>query len=202
MNARAALGEPGPLFCCFRGSKTLRARTPQEKRLLEIADPVAADLGLEVVRVRIQGSDVKTLQLMAERPDGTMNVQGCTDLSRALSAVFDVEDPFSGEWSLEVSSPGIDRPLTRPHHFERWEGYDAKIQLDRLVEGQRRFRGVLAGVEDGSVLLDIEGEDETALIPFDWIEDAKLMMSEELIKESLRRSKKEDAGDNQGDTGQ
>lgn len=180
----------------------MRARTPQEKRLLEIADPVAADLGLEVVRVRVQGSNAKTLQLMAERPDGTMNVEACTDLSRALSAVFDVEDPFSGEWSLEVSSPGIDRPLTEVRHFERWEGYDAKIQLDRLVEGQRRFRGVLAGVEDGNVLLDIEGEDETALIPFDWIEDAKLMMSEDLIKESLRRSKTEDTGDNQGDTGQ
>lgn len=180
----------------------MRASTPQEKRLLEIADPVAADLDLEIVRIRVQGSRAKTLQIMAERPDGTMNVEGCADLSRALSAVFDVEDPFSGDWSLEVSSPGIDRPLTRAHHFDRWSGYDAKIQLDRLVEGQRRFRGVLAGVEDGNVLLDIEGEAETALIPLDWIEDAKLMMSEELIKESLRRSKTEHAGENQGETGQ
>lgn len=178
----------------------MRAKTPQEKRLIEIADPVAGDLGLEVVRIRVQGSENKSqkLQLMAERPDGTMDVEACADLSRALSAVFDVEDPFPGDWELEVSSPGIDRPLTRPHHFERWEGYEAKIQLDRLVEGQRRFRGILAGVEDDNVLLDIEGEEETALIPFEWIEDAKLVMSDALIEESLRRSKK-DAASEQGD---
>ncbi len=180
----------------------MRAKTPQEKRLIEIADPVAADLGLEVVRIRVQGSENKSqkLQLMAERPDGTMNVEACAALSRALSAVFDVEDPFPGDWELEVSSPGIDRPLTRAKHFERWEGYETKIQLDRLVEGQRRFRGVLAGIEDDSVLLDIEGEEETALIPFEWIEDAKLVMSDALIEESLRRSKTDGAEtEQQGD---
>jgi len=174
----------------------LRANQPIEQRILQIAAPVAADLGLEIVRVRITGSNAKTLQIMAERGDGTMTVEDCTDLSNALSAVFDVEDPFPEEWTLEVSSPGIDRPLTRLEHFARGEGFEAKIELDRLVEGQKRYRGVLAGVEDDNVLLDIAGEDETALIPFDWIDSAKLMMSDALIAESLRRSK---AGGDKGE---
>jgi len=201
VDARAALRKRGPLFCCLDGARPLRARTPQEQRLLEIADPVAADLALEIVRLRVQGSEPRKLQIMAERADGTMDVDACADLSRALSAVLDVEDPFPGEWSLEVSSPGIDRPLTRAEDFERWAGHEAKIQLDRLVEGRRRFRGVLAGRDADNVALDMEGEDDTALIPLDWIEEARLVMSDALIEESLRRSKSDGANRTEGDSG-
>ncbi len=173
----------------------MRAKTAIDARLLEIADPVAADLGFEVVRLRVMGGKTKRLQVMAQRPDGSMIVDDCAKLSRALSAVLDVEDPFSGEWTLEVSSPGVDRPLTTLAHFASWEGHEAKLELDRLVEGRKRFTGELAGVEDGAVAIDLKGEDETALIPFDWIEDAKLVMSDALIEESLRRQKSA-GGDN------
>jgi len=127
------------------------------------------------------------LQIMADRTDGTfIEVEDCVRLSRALSDVFEVEDPIAGEYDLEISSPGIDRPLTAPGHFARWEGYEAKIELDRLAEGRKRFRGVLAGIEDDNVLLDMEGEDETTLIPFDWIADAKLVLTDALIEADLK----------------
>lgn len=170
----------------------MRAKTAIDARLLEIVDPVAEDLGYEVVRLRVMGGKTKRLQIMAQRPDGNMDVEDCAKLSRAVSTALDVEDPFSGEWTLEVSSPGVDRPLTTLAHFETWTGYQAKMELDRLVEGRKRFQGELAGVEDGNVAIDLEGENETALIPFDWIADAKLVMSDALIEESLRRRKDAD----------
>src|SRR6185312_11862581 len=117
----------------------------------------------------------RTLQVMAERPPqegelgGTMLVEDCTTLSRALSEVLDAADPIRGEYALEVSSPGIDRPLTRLQDFETYEGCEARLELDRLVENRKRFKGRLAGVDDGQVAIDLEGEDETALIPFAWI---------------------------------
>lgn len=171
----------------------MKAKTPFEEKLYALAAPVAADLGFEIVRVRVQGGNRrKRLQLMAERAPGTdgagtMSVDDCADLSRALSAVFDVEDPFVGEWDLEVSSPGVDRPLTALEHFERWRGWDAKIELDRLAENRKRFSGVLAGTEDDNVLVDLAGEDGTAVIPFSWIADAKLVLTDALIAESLKR---------------
>jgi ribosome maturation factor RimP len=168
----------------------MRANTPLEKRVLEIVEPLAHDLDFEIVRVRLQGSARRQrLQIMAERADGSMSAQDCGDLSRALSARLDVEDPFRGEWELEVSSPGIDRPLTMPSHFDRWEGFSAKLHLDRLVEGRKRFTGLLAGydADNQGVMIDLDGEEETAVIPFDWIDDAKLVLTDELIEESLRR---------------
>lgn len=174
----------------------MRAKTPLEERLLARIEPAAATAGFEIVRVRVQGrsGDGRRLQIMAERADGTMGVDDCADLSRQLSALLDVEDPFVGAWELEVSSPGVDRPLTRLEHFERWAGFDAKLELDRLVEGRKRFTGVLAGVEApgdgasaGAVLVDLEGEADTAVFPFDWIAEARLVMTDALIAESLRR---------------
>ena len=100
--------------------------------------------------------------------------------------VFEIEDPIAGEYDLEVSSPGIDRPLTTLAHFARWEGNEAKIELDRLAEGRKRFRGILAGVEDDNVGLDMEGEDETTMIPFDWILEAKLVLTDALIEADLK----------------
>ncbi len=167
----------------------MRVKTPFEAQLLEIAEPVADDLGMEIVRVRVMGgSRRKTLQIMAERADGSMSADDCADLSRALSAVFDVEDPFAGEWMLEISSPGIDRPLTAPHHFERWAGFEVRLELDRMAEGRKRFKGELAGFEDDAVLLNIAGEDDvSAAVPFAWIVEAKLVLTDALIEESLKR---------------
>ena len=161
----------------------MRGKTAEDARLLELLDPVAEAAGYEIVRLRLMGGDhARRLQIMAETPDGEMNVEDCARLSRAVSEVMDAADPISGEYVLEVSSPGIDRPLTRLEDFEAFEGYEARLELDRLAEGRKRFRGVLAGVEDGQVAIDLEGEDETALVPFSWIIDAKLVLNDELMK--------------------
>ena len=161
----------------------MRGKTADDARLLELLDPVAEAAGYDIVRLRLAGVDHRRiLQIMAERPDGTMLVEDCTALSRALSEVLDAADPISGEYALEVSSPGIDRPLTRLADFETYEGYEARIELDRLAENRKRFKGRLAGVEEGQVAIDLEGEDETALIPFAWISDAKLVITDELMK--------------------
>src|SRR5690606_33659256 len=127
----------------------MRAKTANEERLLEIADAVAEAMGYEVVRLRIMGGRTKRLQSVAQRQGGSMDVDDWARLSRAVSETLEAEDPFEAEWTLEVSSPGIDRPLTTLAHFADWEGHEAKIELDRLVEGRKRFTGVLAGVEDG-----------------------------------------------------
>ena len=148
-------------------------------------DPVAEAAGYEIVRIRLMGGErnQRRLQIMAERPsDGDMNVEDCARLSRAVSEVLDAADPISGEYLLEVSSPGVDRPLTRLKDFETYEGYEARLELDRLAEGRKRFRGQLAGVEDGQVAIDLEGEEETALVPFAWIVEAKLVLTDELMK--------------------
>jgi ribosome maturation factor RimP len=128
------------------------------------------------------GDHRRNLQIMAERPDGTMLVEDCTALSRAISEVLDAADPIRGEYTLEVSSPGIDRPLTRLADFEAYEGCQARLELDRLVENRKRFKGRLAGVEDNHVAIDMDGEDETALVPFAWISEAKLVITDELLK--------------------
>lgn len=165
----------------------MRTTSPFEDRLLALIEPAAADLGYEIVRIRVMGARRKTLQIMAETPDGRMNSGDCEKLSRGLSPLLDAEDPMTGEYYLEVSSPGIDRPLTRMQDFERWSGWQAKIELDRLVEGRKRWTGVLAGTEDDNICLDVEGEEDTALIPFAWIASAKLVLTDELIRESLSR---------------
>ena len=179
----------------------MKAKSPQDERVLSVAEPIAETLGMEIVRVRVMGGKKPLLQIMAERADGTMEADDCAKLSRALLDVLDEADPINGAYDLEVSSPGIDRPLTALEHFARWEGFDAKLELDRLVEGRKRFRGVLAGVEDTSVAIDLEGEEETALIPFEWIADAKLMMTDALIRASLkaRQQTGRDSGANKKD---
>ncbi|MCQ8183842.1 ribosome maturation factor RimP [Parvularcula maris] len=161
----------------------------EDGAITELLTPVIEAAGFETVRIRTTGAREKTLQVMAERPDGTMSAEDCAELSRAISVVLEETDPVEGAYTLEVSSPGIDRPLTRLKDFERWEGFAAKIELTQAVEDQKRFRGHLAGVEEGDVLFDIEGEDETAVVPFGLIKSAKLLMTDELIAESLRRSK-------------
>lgn len=161
----------------------MRGKTAEDARLLELLDPVAEAAGYEIVRLRLMGGQhARRLQIMAETPDGEMVVEDCARLSRALSEVLDAADPITGEYTLEVSSPGIDRPLTRLKDFENWEGCEARLELDRMAEGRKRFRGVLAGVEDQNVAIDLEGEEHTALVPFSWIVEAKLVMTDELMK--------------------
>lgn len=162
----------------------MRAKTAEDRRLLELLDPVAESQGLEIVRLRLMGgTQRRRLQIMAERPsDREIDVEECARLSRAISEVLDAADPIAGEYMLEVSSPGIDRPLTRLEDFTAFEGYEARIETDRLVEGRKRFRGVLAGVEGEDVAIDLEGEADTALIPFAWLAEAKLVLTDELLK--------------------
>jgi ribosome maturation factor RimP len=161
----------------------MRGKTAEDTRLLELLDPVADAAGYEIVRLRLMGGEhARRLQIMAERPDGDMNVEDCARLSRAISEIMDAADPISGEYTLEVSSPGVDRPLTRLKDFETYEGLEARLELDRVAEGRKRFRGQLAGVEDGQVAIDLEGEAETALVPFSWIVEAKLMLTDQLMK--------------------
>ena len=162
----------------------MRARTAEDAQLLEMLDPVAAAAGYEIVRLRLMaGKERRRLQIMAETPDGDMTVEGCTVLSRAFSEILDAADPISGEYTLEVSSPGIDRPLTRLKDFDTWEGFEARIELDRLADNRKRFKGELAGTEEGQVGINIEGEAETTLyIPFEWILEAKLVLDDKLMK--------------------
>jgi ribosome maturation factor RimP len=161
----------------------LRGKTQEDRLLLELLDPVAEAAGYELVRVRLMsGSQSRRLQIMAERPDGEMNVDDCSRLSRAVSEVLDAADPIEGDYLLEVSSPGIDRPLTRLKDFETYEGLEARLELDRLADGRKRFRGELAGVEDQNVAINLEGEEETALVPFAWITEAKLILNDALMK--------------------
>ena len=162
----------------------MRGKTAEDLNLLELLDPVAEAAGYAIVRLRLMGGEhARRLQIMAERPaDGDMNVEDCARLSRAISEVMDAADPIAGEYTLEVSSPGVDRPLTRLSDFETYQGHEARIELDRLAEGRKRFKGLLAGVEDGQVAVDLEGEDETALIPFGWIVEAKLVLTDQLMK--------------------
>ncbi len=162
----------------------MRGKTTEDLRLLELLDPVAEAAGYELVRLRLMGGAAqgRRLQIMAERPDGTMVVEDCASLARAISRVLDAADPISGEYNLEVSSPGIDRPLTRLKDFTAWEGCEARLEIDRLAEGRKRFRGVLAGVDGDNVAIDIEGEAETTLIPFAWLVDAKLTITDDLLK--------------------
>ena len=163
----------------------MRGKTPEDRDLLELLDPVAEAAGYAIVRLRLTGGAARgrTLQIMAERPsDGDMEIDDCAALSRAVSEVMDAADPVAGEYRLEVSSPGVDRPLTRLADFAAYSGYEAKLELDRLAEGRKRFRGVLAGVDGEHVGVDLEGEDHTALVPFAWITDAKLTLSDALLK--------------------
>jgi ribosome maturation factor RimP len=138
---------------------------------------------------------------MADRPDGGIGVDECGDISTAVSAVLDVEDPLEDNYVLEVSSPGIDRPLTRLKDFEMWKGWEARIETTELIDGRRRFKGDLAGVEGDEVLITLEegGEEVTIGLKFDWLSDAKLILTDELIAEMLRQKKVAEPTDGQFD---
>ena len=165
----------------------LIAKAAIDRRVTEIIAPVIEDMGYEVVRVRLMSGKETILQIMAQKPDGTIEVDDCAEISTAVSAVLDVEDPILDQYNLEVSSPGIDRPLTRLKDFAQWEGFEAKIETDELIDGRRRFKGPLAGVEGDEVLITIaEG---TIGLKFEWLSDAKLVLTDDLIRDVLRGRK-------------
>jgi ribosome maturation factor RimP len=171
----------------------LIAKAAIDRRMAEIITPVIEDMGFELVRVRLMSGKTTTLQIMADKPEGGIEVDDLGHINQAIGALLDVEDPILDEYTLEVSSPGIDRPLTRLKDFEAFEGYEAKIETTELIDGRRRFKGELAGVEDDEVLINVaEG---TIGLKFDWLSDAKLVLTDELIKEMLRQRKESGAID-------
>lgn len=172
----------------------LVAKASLDRRLAEIITPVIEDMGFELVRVRYMGGKTATVQIMAEKPDGGIEVDDCAEISTAVSATLDVEDPIEDAYTLEVSSPGIDRPLTRLKDFDTWEGYEAKLETAELIDGRRRFKGTLQGTEGDEVLIEIEvdGAPATIGLKFEWLSDAKLVLTDALIRDVLRARK--DAG--------
>jgi ribosome maturation factor RimP len=150
------------------------------KRVETIIAPALEDLGFDLVRVQVSGAQQRVLQIMAERADdGTMTVEDCAVISRSVSALLDVEDPIKGSYTLEVSSPGLDRPLTRAKDFTRFAGLEARVELSQPMDGQKRFRGRIEGQSNGTVRLDTKGA--MVEIPFTDIERAKLILNDELL---------------------
>ncbi|MDG0981157.1 MAG: ribosome maturation factor RimP [Tateyamaria sp.] len=165
----------------------LIAKAAIDRRMAEIITPVIEDLGYELVRIRLMSGKESILQIMADKPEGGIEVDDCALISTAVSATLDVEDLILDSYTLEVSSPGIDRPLTRIKDFDNFEGHEAKLETDELIDGRRRFKGMLAGTEGDEVLINLtEG---TVGLKFDWLSDAKLVLTDDLIKEMLRQRK-------------
>ena len=167
------MGPPGPLFLlgaaelqwnfALHGANTdnmnevrFWVESGLAQNVAQLAEPVLEDMGYRLVRVRITGENGCTVQIMAERPDGTLAIEDCTEISRTLSPLFDIEEPVPGQYHLEVSSPGVDRPLVRASDFERFAGQHVKIEVKELISGRRRFRGIIEGVENGEALIRSE----------------------------------------------
>ena len=162
-------------------------------RVAAIAEPVIEQLGYRLVRVRVSAADGCTVQIMAERADGTMAIEDCEAVSRALSPVFDVADPIEKAYRLEVSSPGIDRPLVRKSDFDRYAGHLVKIETTLPVGGRKRFRGLLVGTEGEAARVHrddaAESEEADVLLPIDEMSEARLVLTDELVAQALRREK-------------
>ena len=172
-------------------ARRMQVETGVAAQVARLVEPAIEELGYRLVRVRLSGN---TLQIMAELPDGSMTVGGCQDISRAVSPLLDVHDPISGRYNLEVSSPGVDRPLVRPEDFERWAGFEAKLELSVPLAGRKRFRGKLEGFDNGEVRLfipspDKTGEDVLIGLDIDAIGSARLVMSDELLAAASVRAK-------------
>lgn len=167
-------------------------------RIAHVVEPAIEQLGFRLVRVRVSGLNGCTVQIMAERPDGSMSVGDCEAVSRGISALLEVEDPVPGAYHLEVSSPGIDRPLVRVSDFARWLGHEAKVEMAVPVEGRKRFRGVIHSVDEAGMAAILRrldapiGEDPDVTIPLRDLGEAKLVLTDAVIGEALRRAKKAD----------
>lgn len=165
----------------------LIAKAAIDKRMAQIVQPAIESLGYELVRIRLMTGKATTLQIMVERPDGSIEVDDCAKISSEVSAILDIEDPIEPDYSLEVSSPGIDRPLTRLKDFDIWSGFEVKIETSELIDGQRRFKGILRGVENNEVLIEIQ--QGTIGLDFEWLSDAKLVLTDELVAKTLKGRK-------------
>ena len=195
----------------FGSDDRIIRETGLDARIAGIVRPVLAASGFRLVRVRLMGQNGLTLQIMAEREDGTMDVEGCEEASRAVSPALDVEDPIDKAYHLEVSSPGIDRPLVRKEDFTAAIGHLAKLETTVAVAERRRFRGRIVGADDESVTIERDqatyGEEPAVRVPFDLIAEAKLILTDDLVREALRRDKElrraanddDDIGDDDAD---
>ena len=159
-----------------------------DKKLAELLNPILEDLGFEMVRVRLSNGNPSTLQIMADRLDGQIGVDELAEINTSVGTVLDVEDPIPENYTLEISSPGIDRPLTRQKDFDLFQGFEAKVETTELIDGRRRFRGVLAGVNNDEVLINLE--EGTIGLKFTWLSDARLVLSDDLIKKMLKKNAK------------
>lgn len=159
-----------------------------DKKLAELLNPILEDLGFEMVRVRLSSGNPSTLQIMADRLDGQIGVDELAEINTSVGTILDVEDPIPENYTLEISSPGIDRPLTRKKDFDSFQGFEAKVETTELIDGRRRFRGVLAGVNNDEVLINLE--EGTIGLKFTWLSDARLVLSDDLIKKMLKKNTK------------
>ena len=157
-----------------------------DKKLAELLNPILEDLGFEMVRVRLSNGNPSTLQIMADRLDGQIGVDELAEINTSVGTILDVEDPIPENYTLEISSPGIDRPLTRKKDFDSFQGFEAKVETTELIDGRRRFRGVLAGVNNDEVLINLE--EGTIGLKFTWLSDARLVLSDDLIKKMLKKN--------------
>ncbi len=165
-----------------------------EARVASIVESVVVPAGFRLVRVRLTGLNGATLQIMVERPDGSMSVDECEEISRLVSPALDVDDPIDKAYHLEISSPGIDRPLVRKSDFARWAGHQLKVETSVLVADKKRFKGRLASVSDDGIIVEREttgyGEETAITLPWDTISDARLVLTDDLIRDALREDKK------------
>ena len=171
-------------------------------RVAGLIEPVLESMGYRLVLVRLMGGSDAILEIMAERADGTMTVEDCEAVSHAVSPLLDVHDPIDGTYRLQVSSPGIDRPLVRPADFERWAGYEVKIELKEAVSGRKRFRGPIEGFADGEARIEIEVPEagrQIVGLPVGIISSAKLVLTDELVRDTLRRAKGSDTSAGKAD---
>jgi ribosome maturation factor RimP len=174
-----------------RGDDRIIRETGIDARIALIVEPVVSAIGYRLVRVRLSGQNGLTLQIMAERPDGTMTVEDCENVSRAVSPALDVDDPIDKAYHLEVSSPGIDRPLVRKSDFATWQGHLVKMETSVMVAERKRFRGRIAASDDNGVTIERDspgyGEEPAVRVPFDTIAEARLVLTDDLIRDALSK---------------
>lgn len=175
------------------GEARIITETGLDRRIADIIEPVLVAMGYKLVRARLMNQNGLTLQVMAERNDGTMTVADCEEVSMAISPVLDVEDPVDKAYHLEVSSPGIDRPMVRKSDFERWNGHIVKCETSILVDNRKRFRGKITEVDTDGFTLERDqvayGEEPRVKIPFNALSEAKLILTDDLIRDALRADK-------------
>lgn len=172
----------------------LVVETGLDRRVADIIEPTIEQIGYRLVRVRLSAQNGATLQIMCERPDGTMTVEDCEQVSMAVSPVLDVEDPIDKAYHLEVSSPGIDRPMVRKSDFSRWLGHLLKCETSILVDGRKRFRGKIVATDENGFTLERDqpaaGDEPTVVIPFTALAEGRLILTDELIRDALAADKK------------